>query len=168
MAPVIQFVGYKNSGKTTLIGRLLELFNGMNIRVAVIKHDLHGFDADREGTDSFRHRQAGAAAAAVTSPWRTAIIEERETPLEDLIRHFADYDLILVEGFKQEPYPKMVLLRSAEDESLIRELQQVCAVVQKEAHGSIPEHADHGAAGPIRFQRDEIERIARYIGQNFL
>lgn len=157
MAPVLQIVGYKNSGKTTLITRLAELFNGMNLRVAVIKHDLHGFDADREGTDSFRHREAGAAAAAITSPWRTAIFEERETPLAELIEHFAGYDLILVEGFKQEIYPKMVMLRSAEDEPLIRELSQVCAIIQKEA--DLPANE----AGPRRFQRDEIEQIAEFI-----
>ncbi|MBW4839096.1 MAG: molybdopterin-guanine dinucleotide biosynthesis protein B [Paenibacillaceae bacterium] len=162
MAPVIQIVGYKNSGKTTLITRLAKLFNGINLRVAVIKHDLHGFDADREGTDSFRHREAGAAAAAITSPWRTAIFEERETRLPELIEHFASYDLILVEGFKQENYPKMVLLRSAEDEPLIRELQQVCAVVQKEADFPVDE------VGPRRFQRDEIEPIAEYIRQTWL
>ncbi|GJM80566.1 molybdopterin-guanine dinucleotide biosynthesis protein B [Paenibacillus timonensis] len=157
MAPVLQIVGYKNSGKTTLITRLAKLFNGMNLRVAVIKHDLHGFDADREGTDSFRHRKAGAAAAAITSPWRTAIFEERETPLAELIDHFAGYDLILVEGFKQETYPKMVMLRSAEDEPLIRELSQVCAIIQKEADFPAKE------AGPRRFQRDEIEQIAEFI-----
>lgn len=157
MAPVLQIVGYKNSGKTTLITRLAKLFNGMNLRVAVIKHDLHGFDADREGTDSFRHREAGAAAAAITSPWRTAIFEERETPLAELIDHFAGYDLILVEGFKQETYPKMVMLRSAEDEPLIRELSQVCAIIQKEADFPAKE------AGPRRFQRDEIEQIAEFI-----
>ncbi|WP_178019278.1 molybdopterin-guanine dinucleotide biosynthesis protein B [uncultured Paenibacillus sp.] len=157
MAPVIQIVGYKNSGKTTLITRLAKLFNGMNLRVAVIKHDLHGFDADREGTDSFRHREAGAAAAAVTSPWRTAIFEERETSLAELIEHFAGYDLILVEGFKQETYPKMVMLRSAEDEPLIRELSRVCAIIQKDA--DFPA----SGAGPRRFQRDEIEQIAEFI-----
>lgn len=168
MAPVIQFVGYKNSGKTTLIGRLLEKFNGMNLRVAVIKHDLHGFDADREGTDSFRHRQAGAAAAAITSPWRTAIFEERETALADLIRHFDDYDLIMVEGFKQEPYPKLVLLRSTEDEPLLRELKQICAVVQKDAadNGLQPDGTDE--AGLRRFQRDDIEQIALFIRQSIL
>lgn len=161
MAPVIQIVGYKNSGKTTLITRLAKLFNSMNLRVAVIKHDLHGFDADREGTDSYRFREVGAAAAAITSPWRTAIFEERETPLAELVEHFASYDLILVEGFKQEAYPKMVLLRSAEDEPLVRELRQVFAIVQKEAGTS-------GQDGLPRFQRDEIEPIAEYIRQTWL
>ncbi|WP_068785661.1 molybdopterin-guanine dinucleotide biosynthesis protein B [Paenibacillus phocaensis] len=162
MAPVIQIVGYKNSGKTTLITRLIELFHGMNLRVAVIKHDLHGFEADRERTDSYRYRQAGAAGTAITSPWRTAIFEERETPLADLISRFADYDLILVEGFKQESYPKMVMLRSAEDEPLIRDLKQVCAVIQKEA--AFPASQEE----PRRFQRDEIEQIAEFLRHRWL
>lgn len=162
MTPVVQIVGYKNSGKTTLITRLVKIFNGMSLRVAVIKHDLHGFEADREGTDSFRFREAGAAAAAITSPWRTAIFEERETPLAKLIEQFDRYDLILVEGFKREAYPKMVLLRSAEDEPLIQDLQQVFAVVQKEADFPAIE------TGPRRFQRDEIEQMADYIRQKWL
>ena len=162
MAPVVQIVGYKNSGKTTLITRLVKIFNDMNLRVAVIKHYLHGFEADREGTDSFRFRAAGAAAAAITSPWRTAVFEEQETPLVQLIEHFAQYDLILVEGFKRERYPKMVLLRSTEDEPLIEELQQVIAVVQKEADFSA------NSSGPRRFQRDEIEQMAGYIRHNWM
>lgn len=162
MVPVVQIVGYKNSGKTTLITRLVKIFNGMNLRVAVIKHDLHGFEADREGTDSFRFREAGAAAAAITSPWRTAVFEEQETPLAKLIEHFTEYELILVEGFKHETYPKMVLLRSAEDEPLIQELQQVIAIVQKEADFPANE------SGPRRFQRDEVEHMAEYIRQNWM
>lgn len=121
MAPIIQIVGYKNSGKTTLIARLVAMLHALNLRVAVIKHDVHGFEVDREGTDTYRHRQAGASAVAIVSPWRTAIVEERETPLADLIGHFQAYDLIIVEGFKREPYPKIVLIRSAEDEHLLTE-----------------------------------------------
>ena len=162
MASVVQIVGYKNSGKTTLITRLVKIFNDMNLRVAVIKHDLHGFEADQEGTDSFRFRAAGAAGAAITSPWRTAVFEEQETPLVQLIEHFAQYDLILVEGFKRERYPKMVLLRSTEDEPLIQELQQVIAVVQKEANFAA------NPSGIRRFQRDEIKQMAAYIRHNLM
>ncbi|RRJ65871.1 molybdopterin-guanine dinucleotide biosynthesis protein B [Paenibacillus oralis] len=166
MAPIIQIVGYKNSGKTTLITRLLEMFHAMNLRVAVIKHDVHGFEVDREGTDTYRHRQAGATAAAIVSPWRTAIVEERETPLAGLIGHFQAYDLILVEGFKREPYPKMVLIRSAEDEHLLTELSGVCAVVHRE--GEVPDPEKLKQAGLRCFERNDLDGIAAFLKQNVL
>ncbi|MNI33689.1 Molybdopterin-guanine dinucleotide biosynthesis adapter protein [compost metagenome] len=128
---IIQIVGYKNSGKTTLISRLIPILNGMNYRVAVIKHDVHGFDSDVEGTDTYKLRQAGAVATAITSPWRTAIMEERETSVQSIIDHFQEYELVILEGFKREDYPKLVLVTSAEDMKLVRELSQVIGIVYR-------------------------------------
>lgn len=129
MKQIIQIVGYKNSGKTTLISNVIPILNNMNLRVAVIKHDVHGFESDIEDTDTYKLRQAGAVATAITSPWRTAIIEERETPLQELIQHFEDLQLIIVEGFKKEPLPKMVMISGVGDMELVRKLDQVVAVV---------------------------------------
>lgn len=130
MRQVIQITGYKNSGKTTLISNVIPIFNSMNIKVAVIKHDVHGFESDIEDTDTYKLRQAGAVATAITSPWRTAIIEEKETPLQELIQHFKDdVGLIIVEGFKREPLPKMVMISNAGDMELMHKLNQVAAVV---------------------------------------
>ncbi|WP_110932752.1 molybdopterin-guanine dinucleotide biosynthesis protein B [Paenibacillus bouchesdurhonensis] len=162
---VIQIVGYKNSGKTTLIGKLLEILNAMNLRVAVIKHDVHGFEADRESTDTFRHRRAGAVATAITSPWRTAIIEEQETRLSDLIKHFEDYDMTIIEGFKQESYPKIVLIRDKEDLALLQELTQIRAVVFRQ---EAEECLDNDGTGGVLigskvpcYKADEVEEIAK-------
>lgn len=165
--PVVQIVGFKNSGKTTLITRLLHLFNDMNLKVAVIKHDIHGFEVDREGTDTYLFRETGAAAAAIVSPWRTAIIEEQETPLGELIEHFAAYNLILVEGYKQEHYPKLVLLRGTEDITLLEQSSHICAIVQSEVHekGLLVEQAYISL--PC-FHRNEVEQIAKFITQTFL
>lgn len=165
--PVIQIVGYKNSGKTTLIGKLLQILNAMNLRVAVIKHDVHGFEADRESTDTFRHRRAGAVATAITSPWRTAIIEERETRLRELVKHFEDYDMTIVEGFKQETYPKIVLIRDKADLPLLQELTEVrAAVFRQEAEGCL----DNDGTGGILagsdlpcYHIDDVEEIAKLI-----
>ncbi|SDE87477.1 molybdopterin-guanine dinucleotide biosynthesis protein B [Fontibacillus panacisegetis] len=128
---IIQIVGYKNSGKTTLISRLIPILNDMNYKIAVIKHDVHGFDSDVEGTDTYKLRQAGALATAITSPWRTAIMEERETSVQSLIDYFREYDLVILEGFKQEEYPKLVLVTSTEDMQLVRELSQVIGIVYR-------------------------------------
>jgi len=187
---VIQIVGYKDSGKTTLIGRLLPLFSSMNLRVAVIKHDAHGFEIDHSGTDTYAYRQHGAVAIAITSPDRTALIEEQETSLKELIERFGGYDLILVEGHKQEAFPKIVMLRSGEDRILLQELNQVKACVVREtetvenekAANEVPltERAEHNpsqsagdgqallegdftAAPVVHFVADEIEKIATWI-----
>ncbi|MNL59050.1 Molybdopterin-guanine dinucleotide biosynthesis adapter protein [compost metagenome] len=84
---------------------------------------------DKEGTDTYQHRAAGAAAVAITSPDRTAILEEKGTLLSDLIVRLAEYDLILVEGFKYEKYPKLVILREREDLALLQELTNLKGVV---------------------------------------
>jgi len=169
--PVIQIVGYKNSGKTTLIRRLLRVFSNMNLRVAVIKHDVHGFEMDHEGTDSYAYRGHGASAIAITSPYRTALIEEQETSLKKLIERFDSYDLIMVEGFKHESFLKIVMLRNGEDRILLQELNQVKACVTRdketaacemlqaegEEQGGIP------AAPLAHFAADEIDKIAVWI-----
>ncbi|WP_068781446.1 molybdopterin-guanine dinucleotide biosynthesis protein B [Paenibacillus sp. GM2] len=147
---VMQIVGYKDSGKTTLISRLLPLFSHMKLRVAVIKHDAHGFEIDHDGTDTYAFRRHGAAAIAITSPYRTALIEEQETSLMELIARFGGYDLILVEGYKREAFPKIVMLRSEEDRVLLQELNQVKAYVVRET-----ETAGNGKAA------NEIPRTAK-------
>ncbi|WP_223066209.1 molybdopterin-guanine dinucleotide biosynthesis protein B [Paenibacillus caui] len=129
MPYIVQIVGYKNSGKTTLAEYLVRYFTRKGIRVAVIKHDGHQFEADRPGTDTWRMSQAGATAVAITSAKRTAVIEERGTPLQDLVHRFSSHDLIIVEGFKQEAYPKIVMLRNDDDAALLRETANIRVVV---------------------------------------
>ncbi|RCX23592.1 molybdopterin-guanine dinucleotide biosynthesis protein B [Fontibacillus phaseoli] len=170
MKPVVQICGYKNSGKTTLLSSLLRIFNGMNISTAVIKHDLHGFEGDVEDTDTYKLRSAGAAATAITSPWRTAVVEERETPLHDLIERFQSYDLILVEGFKQESYPKIVLLHTPEDLDLIHQVSGLIALVvrrdSKEGIGisdNIFINTLVKESEVLVFYADEVRRIAEFI-----
>ncbi|WP_322922160.1 molybdopterin-guanine dinucleotide biosynthesis protein B [Paenibacillus campi] len=128
--PIVQIVGYKNSGKTTLLTSLLRLFVQKGLRVAVIKHDAHQFQMDHPGTDTYAHTEAGAAAIAITSPLRTAIIREQPASLEQLIDELlggssAVYDLILIEGFKYEAYPKVVLVAHEHDMELLQKLTDI-------------------------------------------
>lgn len=125
---VCQIVGYKNTGKTTLICELIPLLRSRGCTVAVIKHDGHEFDMDHEGTDTWKQRQAGASAVAITSGMRVAKIEERASSLDELIAAFADYDYVLVEGFKQEQYPKIGLIRREADVSLLTEVSNLSAI----------------------------------------
>ena len=102
--PVIGFAGYSGAGKTTLIERLIGELKGRGQRVAVIKHHGHEeMEFDRQGKDSFRFTQAGADISIVSSPKKTAYIEQRSLEFQNLISLVHDVDIILVEGFKKEP-----------------------------------------------------------------
>jgi len=110
MTPVISIVGRKNSGKTTLIERLLPLLGSRGLRVGTIKHDVHGFDIDYEGKDTWRHRQAGASVVSISGPGKTAVITfaAGEVALDYLVQAFyAEQDLVLTEGFQSLDKPKI-------------------------------------------------------------
>ncbi len=115
MIPVVSFVGKSGSGKTTLIEKVIPELTQRGWRVATIKHSRHGFDIDREGKDSWRHRKAGARMTVMSSPEQVAIIEDSEKDpgigeLRD--RYIHDVDIILTEGFKGNIYPKIELFRA--------------------------------------------------------
>jgi len=115
MIPIVSIVGKSNSGKTTLIEKLIVELTRRGFRVATVKHNRHGFDIDHEGKDSWRHKHAGAVATVVASPGRVALIED--TPgdynlAEIRERYIKDADIILAEGFKINPHPKIEIYRT--------------------------------------------------------
>jgi molybdopterin-guanine dinucleotide biosynthesis protein B len=113
---VFGFAGYSGSGKTTLIEKLIPIFVGKNLKVALIKHAHHEFDLDQPGKDSYRHREAGCVEVLVTSSRRWAVIHELrgepELGLEESLKRISPCDLVLVEGFKKEPIPKIEIYRT--------------------------------------------------------
>ena len=115
MIPIVSIVGKSGSGKTTLIEKLIVELTRRRFRVATVKHNRHGFDIDHEGKDSWRHKHAGAVATVVASPGRVALIED--TPGDyDLAeirdRYIKNADIILAEGFKINPHPKIEIYRT--------------------------------------------------------
>jgi molybdopterin-guanine dinucleotide biosynthesis protein B len=111
---VLGLVGWSGSGKTTLLTAILPLLRARGLRVSTVKHAHHGFDMDRPGKDSFRHREAGAHEVLVASSSRWALLHEvegPEPPLPDLLARLEAVDLVLVEGFKAHPYPKLEVHR---------------------------------------------------------
>lgn len=103
--------GWKNSGKTGLMERLVAEFTSRGITVSTIKHAHHNTDVDQPGRDSYRHRSAGASEVIVASPNRWALMHElrgaQEPKLEDLIARMSPVDLVLIEGYKRAPHPKV-------------------------------------------------------------
>jgi molybdopterin-guanine dinucleotide biosynthesis protein B len=114
---VFGFAGWSGSGKTTLIERLIPHFTARGLRVSLIKHAHHGFDVDVPGKDSYRHRQAGCTEVLVGSGRRWALMhelrDEPEPTLDEQIGRMAQVDLLLIEGFKRSPVPKLEVHRSA-------------------------------------------------------
>lgn len=112
---VFGIAGYSGSGKTTLLEKLIPQFTARGLTVSVIKHAHHGFDIDRPGKDSYRHREAGASEVLLSCNDRWALMHERrdgsEVTLDELLARLAPCDLVLVEGFKQEPIPKLEVYR---------------------------------------------------------
>lgn len=127
---IIQLVGYKNTGKTTSVCRLTERYKEIGLRVGTIKHDAHDFQIDTPGTDTWKHQAAGADITAITSASRTAILKQAATELDDLIAAIAqDVDVILIEGYKSAPYPKLVFTREASQLRLLESISQPIALV---------------------------------------
>jgi molybdopterin-guanine dinucleotide biosynthesis protein B len=108
---VFGVTGWKNSGKTTLMEGLVRTISKRGFAVSTIKHAHHQFDVDQEGTDSYRHRQAGAVEVALVSGYRWALMHElrgnNEPALDDILARMSDCDLVLIEGYKSASHLKI-------------------------------------------------------------
>jgi molybdopterin-guanine dinucleotide biosynthesis adapter protein len=140
---VIGIVGWKNNGKTTLVVRLVEHLVARGYRVSTVKHAHHEVDLDRPGKDTHRHREAGAAEVMLATSRRWALVHElrgeEEPPLDALLARMTPVDLVLVEGFKRFPHPKLEVHRRERGTPLIaREDPTVVAVASDEALPDLP------------------------------
>lgn len=120
---VFGFAGYSNSGKTTLIEALIPRFVAHGLRISLIKHAHHGFDLDKPGKDSYRHREAGATEVFLVSRQRWVLMhearDEPEPTLDEQLERMSPCDLVLIEGFKYTVIPKLEVHRTANDKPLI-------------------------------------------------
>ena len=151
--------GWKNSGKTGLMERLVAHFTGLGLSVSTVKHAHHAFDIDRPGKDSHRHRVAGATEVLVASTERWALMHESrgtgEPPLPDLLARLAPVDLVLVEGYKRDPHPKIEAHRAATGQPLIAPGDPLIRAVASDA-------PQPGLAVPV-FDLDDTAGVAGFI-----
>jgi molybdopterin-guanine dinucleotide biosynthesis protein B len=136
MTAVVSFIGHHNSGKTTLIAQVITILLERGFRVGAVKHAPHLDDMDSRNTDSVQLREAGAEQTLLVSDDTCALFWDSDTdePIEDLIeRLFVDYDIVLVEGYKHGPFPKIEVYRRLDTRAdpLAGEVE-VIAVVTKE------------------------------------
>ncbi|MBM6867370.1 cyclic pyranopterin monophosphate synthase MoaC [Collinsella tanakaei] len=117
-APALAFIGYQNSGKTTLVEKVITRLTQRGLRVGTIKHHGHkGFEIDQPGKDSWRHAQAGSRHVGLIAPGQYAeyAYTEGEVPVTDLLTHYTDVDIVIVEGYKTAGLPNIVVTRSGVD-----------------------------------------------------
>ncbi|MGN6584723.1 MAG: molybdopterin-guanine dinucleotide biosynthesis protein B [Rhizobiaceae bacterium] len=157
---VFGVTGWKNSGKTTLVEALVSELTRRGFTVATVKHAHHDFDIDKEGTDSFRHRQAGAREVAIVSDRRWALMHElqgeAEPRLEDVLARLSPTDIVLVEGYKRDSHKKIEARRT---EAKSRE---PLAPADPNIIAIASDHAIEGETLPV-FDIDDITGMADFI-----
>lgn len=162
---VLGVVGWSGSGKTTLIERVLPLLRAAGTSVSTVKHAHHGFDMDRPGKDSYRHRAAGAQEVMVVSGGRWALLHEAGEampPLSALLERLAPVDLVLVEGFKTYPFPKLEVWRPALGKPPIWPDEPAVRAVATDAPGTLPAPA-MGRGAPSVLPLDDAAAVAAWI-----
>jgi len=161
--PYLSFVGRSNTGKTTVIERLIPILCERGLKVAVIKHHPHDFDIDIPGKDTYRYKQAGATMSILASPGKVAVIEdtEKELTLEEIItRYVRDVDLLLIEGFKKAKIPKIEVFQRKECADLpvcAGDINLIAIITDEIVKTSLP-----------IFSRNDVQGIAEFIISRFV
>jgi molybdopterin-guanine dinucleotide biosynthesis protein B len=155
---IMGITGWKNAGKTTLTERLVAEFVRRGWTVNTVKHAHHDADVDQPGRDSYRHRAAGAREVALVGGHRYAIMREQQDPaLDEILARLSPADLVLIEGYKREPHPK-IEVRGGTGAPMAPGDRTIVAV----AADVMP-----GDSGLPWFRRDDIAAIADFIAAYF-
>ena len=159
MQKVIGVCGFKNSGKTTLVEKLVRHLTEQGYKISTVKHAHHDFDIDHEGRDSFRHRKAGASEVAVVSQNRFAIMNElrgAEPPsLDQILEKLSPCDLVIVEGYKRDTHDKIEVRNLELNHPDLAGVDPT--VIAIAANGNIP-----NSFVPV-FNRDDVSNLALFI-----
>lgn len=158
--PLVFIVGYSDSGKTTVAEALVRSLKERAYRVAVIKHAAHGYQSDPKGKDSWRYRQADADSVVVVGPQSYTLHRRLQARprLNDILRKIRDVDIIIVEGFKSEPGPKIEVFRKENNKSRLSEKSSIVALVS-----DFPLQEDVPC-----FSFEQSEELAEFVITNFI
>ena len=161
---VFGFAGWSGSGKTTLIEQLIPRLAARAGRVSLVKHAHHAFDIDLPGKDSFRHREAGCTEVLVSSARRYAVTHELrgepELTLAEALARLSPCDLVLVEGYKSQPIPKLEVWRPTVGKPLLHPHDGAIVGVATDAPGALAD-----AAIPV-FRLEAVDEIATFVLAN--
>lgn len=159
MIPVVSFIGRSGVGKTTYLEKLIAELKGRGYRVGVIKHDIHGFEMDRPGKDTWRHAQAGADVVCISSFEKFALIKkmQRDMPLAEIVSRIDDVDIILVEGYKNHSARRVEIYRQAAGrEPLNRPEDLFAAITDTPLYPDLPQFS---LDAPAEFADFLLQRI---------
>jgi molybdopterin-guanine dinucleotide biosynthesis protein B len=162
MLPIVSIVGASDSGKTTFLEKLVPELAARGYRVGVVKHDVHGFEIDREGKDTWRLKKAGAHATAISSPSRAAAIRDIDSEMsldEIAARFFWTEDILLTEGFKRARFPKIEIFRTViEPKPICGPSDNLAALVTDDAiEAQVP-----------KFSFADVSGVADFIENRFI
>lgn len=159
-SPVVSVVGYSGSGKTTLLEKLISELKDRGYAVGTIKHDVHGFEMDRPGKDSWRHKQAGASTTIISSPDQIGMVMDvdYDHSLEEIMPLLSNMDIVLTEGYKKENFPKLEVFRSRVHKApLFKSDKSLLALISD----------DPIDLGVPRFSLDDGEKIVDFLIRHF-
>lgn len=155
---VFGIIGWKNTGKTGLVERLVTEISARGFSVSTIKHAHHSFDVDHEGRDSYRHRSAGAREVLLSSGTRWALMHELrgapEVPLAQLLPKLSPVDLVLVEGFKAEGHEKLECHRAGAGKAVLAKADATIIAVASDVALDIAQ---------VVFDLNDTQKIADFI-----
>jgi len=150
--PVLSIVGKSGAGKTTLLEILIRELKARGYRVATVKHDAHSFEIDHPGKDTWRHAQAGSDHVVIASPNRIAHIQrlERELTLAEIVAAITDADIVLTEGYKRGPAPKIEVSRAEKGPELLCSREELVALAADQPFDmDVPQFGLDDAAGLV-------------------
>jgi molybdopterin-guanine dinucleotide biosynthesis protein B len=156
--PIIAVVGRSGAGKTTLLENLIRELRQRGLKIGTVKHDVHGFEMDKPGKDTWRHKKAGALTTLISSPYQIGMVRDvdHDHDVDELAPFFKDVDLILAEGYKRSNKPKIEIFRpEAHQEPLCRKDDHLIALVSDMALD----------LGVPRFSLDDIQGLAEFLSR---
>ncbi len=156
--PVVSIVGKSGVGKTTALERIIRETKRRGYKVGTIKHDIHGFEMDKPGKDSWRHTQAGSDAVVVSGPRKVALIRQldEEMALDEIVQLMGDVDLVLTEGYKRGDKPKIEVSREVRGAELLCQPGELIGIMADyPIDMPVPQFALEDAAGVV----DLLEKL---------